>query len=114
MFATATGIKVGAKLQPLLKKAGRADEAMLLGFQMAEWAARRDRQFKETPTFRSANWKTVGWDGLTIQVIALMVVPLSAMFVVSQVIVWLGRRRTLEQRGRSYSFLGGWRTSVHS
>jgi hypothetical protein len=104
MIATAMGMKAGAKLQPVLKKLDRADEARLVEFQMAEWAAMREQHLKKHPAPRGENWRVVRRDALTIQGFAFAVVLLSAMFVVSQVFVWLGRRIPLERRGKGYAF----------
>jgi len=104
MFATSMGMKAGAKLQPVLKKLDRADEARLVEFQMASWAAMREQQLKKHPAPRGENWRVVRRDALTIQVFAFAVVLLSAMFVVSQVFVWLGTRIPLERRGKGYAF----------
>ena len=104
MFATAMGMKAGAKLQPVLKSMDRADEATLVGFQIAEWAAWRDQQFKKAPTLIGETWQMARRDALTIQVITFAVILLSAMFVLSEVIVWFGRRTPLELRGKRYTF----------
>lgn len=103
MFGTTVGMKAGARLQPLLKNSGRTDEAMLLGFQLAEWNAWRDQQFKPSAP-KNENWKIFRRDGFTIQVSTLVVVLLTGAFVFSQIIVWLRRRTTLEKRGRTFAF----------
>jgi hypothetical protein len=100
VVATAMGMKAGAKLQPVLKSMDCADEAELVGFQIAEWTAWRDQHFKKD----REDWKIARRDGLTIQVIAFVVVLLSSMLVVSEAIVWSGRRTPLELRGRRFTF----------
>ena len=100
VVATTMGMKAGAKLQPVLKSMDRADEAELVGFQIAEWTVWRDQHFKKD----REDWKIARRDGLTIQVIAFIVVLLSAMLVVSEAIVWSGRRTPLELRGRRFTF----------
>jgi hypothetical protein len=99
VVATALGMKAGAKLQPVLKSMDRANAAELVGFQIAEWAAWREHHFKKD----IQDWRVARRDGLTIQVITFAVVLLSAMFVLSQVIVWFGRRTPLELRGKRYT-----------
>jgi hypothetical protein len=100
VVATAIGMKAGAKLQPVLKSMDRADEAELVGFQIAEWAAWREQHFKKD----SQDWKVARRDGLTIQFIVFVVVLLSAMFLVSEIRVWSGSRTPLEPRGKAYAF----------
>jgi hypothetical protein len=104
MFASETGMKAGAKLQPILKSAGRTDEEMLLASQLAEWAKWRDQQLRKPAKQKSKNWQTAGWDGLTIQVITVVVVFLSAIYTASQIVVLRGPRRGLERRNTTYTF----------
>jgi hypothetical protein len=104
MFACEIGMKAGAKSQPILKSAGRADEEMLLASQLAEWAAGRDQQLRRPAKQKSKKWKTAGWDGLAIQVITAVVVFLSSIYTVSQIVVLRGPRRGPERRNTTYAF----------
>jgi hypothetical protein len=93
------GMKAGDRLQPLLERTGHDEEAALLGFQLAEWHAARERQVSRIKSGRFAAWDSSSWTRITFQLAASLVLLLAVGSVVSQAIVWLRRRKPVELRG---------------
>jgi hypothetical protein len=100
-FAQAIGEKAGEVLEPLYAAAGRSDEASLIRFQMAEWKAGHDaRMFRDVPlSYRHAQWKSLAWSGLLINVAALSLIGIFPLALISILLVFRRRKVPAQQRG---------------
>jgi hypothetical protein len=84
------------KMQPMLVKTGRADQAALLGFKLD---ALQTNRIAWGPV-RPWSWNENGWEGLMIRLLTIAILVLGALSLASLVIVFLRRRVAVESRGR--------------
>jgi hypothetical protein len=99
--AQSIGEKAGAQLEPLYAAVGRSDEASLIGFQLAEWKTKRTaKMFRNAPLiYREAQWKSLAWSGLLINVAGLLLVGIFPLALISILFVVRRRKTPAQQRG---------------
>jgi hypothetical protein len=83
------------KMQPLLVKTGRGDEAALLRFKVDGLQMNRIAWGPVRPW----SWSENGWEGLMIRLLTIAIFVLGALSLASLVIVFLRRRAPVESRG---------------
>ena len=100
-FAERMGQTAGDKLAPLYASLGRADEASMVSFQIAQWKAEHDpRIFRYMPLrYHRAEFKSLVWSGLLINLAGLSLLLILPLALISVLFV-LSRRKILPaQRG---------------
>jgi hypothetical protein len=84
------------KMQPLLVKTGRADEAALLGFKLD---ALQTNRIAWGPV-RPWSWSENGWEGLMIRLLTIAILVLGVLSLASLIVVFLRRHAAVDSRGR--------------
>lgn len=110
LFAQDLGAKAGEKLQVLLNKTNHADEAALVGFQLAEGHT-ADQKFMRDPPIRYSVWQSFTWTAVVIQAASLMILLFGIAALISLSTVWVRRKRGVDARSRLdvfFSLMADW------
>jgi tetratricopeptide (TPR) repeat protein len=100
-FAERMGQTAGEKLAPLYASLGRADEASMISFQVAQWKAEHDpRIFRYMPLrYHRAEFKSLVWSGLLINLAGLSLLLILPLALISILFVASRRKTPAAQRG---------------
>ncbi len=90
------------KLQPLLEKMGRNDEAALIGYNLEGLHAKiQERNWHYSGRW---NWIRNGWTGFLMRFLTGAILLLGTLFVVALAALYFRRRASIESRGRILAF----------
>src|SRR5215475_1911947 len=100
-IARRVGEKAGQKLQSLYESTGRANEASLVAFQLAEWQKLSHRKLmRYVPLgYREAEVQSVEWSGLQINLAGLALATAIPALALSLFYVYMRRKVPVDRRG---------------
>ena len=106
LIAAKIGQDACETLQPLLEKAGRADEAALVGFELTQWKAVSERAKWRDASPRGERRAALAWASFTVHAAAFAIAFFLPASLAALALLWWKTGSTVEPRGHLLTLCG--------